>query len=86
MKIVASATQESGKASPLVTCRPESSLGSIIESLASNQVHRVYVVSGEEGNVVGVITLRDVISCFIVEPPNHFNNYFGLAVKEMLSN
>lgn len=86
MKIVASATQESGQVSPLVKCRPESSLGSIIESLALNQVHRVYVVSGEEGNVVGVITLRDVISCFIVEPPNHFNNYFGLAVKEMLNN
>lgn len=85
MKIIASTTQESGRVSPLVKCKPESSLGSIIESLAMNQIHRVYAVSGEDV-VVGVITLRDVISCFIIEPPNHFNNYFGLAVNEMLNN
>ncbi|KAL5722653.1 SNF1-related protein kinase regulatory subunit gamma-1-like [Ranunculus cassubicifolius] len=86
MKIVASTTQESGKVSPMVKCRLDSSMRSIIESLAKEKVHRAYVVSGEEECVVGVITLRDVISCFIMEPENHFNNYFGLAVQEMLSN
>lgn len=84
-KIIATTPQvETGKISPLVKCKRDSSLGSVIESLASNHVHRIYVVAGEDDTVVGVITLRDVISCFILEPLNHFNNYFGLAVKEIL--
>ncbi|KAF5199218.1 Snf1-related protein kinase regulatory subunit gamma-1-like [Thalictrum thalictroides] len=84
MKTVASTTQESGNVSPLVKCKLDASFGSVIKSLASKLVHRIYVVAGEEDSVIGVITLRDVISCFILEPPNHFNNYFGLAAKEML--
>lgn len=68
-----------------ITCKLDSTLGNVIHSLASNSGHRVYVVSNEEENeVVGVITLRDVISCFIFEPPNHFDNYFNFA-KEMLN-
>lgn len=78
------ASQEAGKVVPPITCKPNSTLGSVIHKLASRSVHRIYVVAGEEDEVVGVITLRDVISCFIYEPPNHFDNYFGFAVKEML--
>lgn len=68
-----------------VTCAPDACLGSIIDSLASKSVHRIYVVEGDEKEVVGVITLRDVISCFIYEPPYHFDTYFGCAVKELQS-
>ncbi|XP_041013062.1 SNF1-related protein kinase regulatory subunit gamma-1-like [Juglans microcarpa x Juglans regia] len=78
------ASQEAGKVVPPITCKPNSTLGSVIHKLASRSVHRIYVVAGEEDEVVGVITLRDVISCFIYEPPNHFDNYFGFVVKEML--
>ncbi len=79
------ASQETGKVIPPITCKLDSTLGSVIHSLASNSVHRIYVVAGEEDEVVGIITLRDVISCFIYEPPNHFDDYFGFAVKEMLN-
>ncbi|GMY26057.1 SNF1-related protein kinase regulatory subunit gamma-1-like isoform X3 [Fagus crenata] len=79
------ASQETGEVIPPITCKLDSTLGSVIHSLASNSVHRIYVVAGEDDEVVGIITLRDVISCFIYEPPNHFDDYFGFAVKEMLN-
>ncbi|XP_050375208.1 SNF1-related protein kinase regulatory subunit gamma-1-like [Argentina anserina] len=79
-----STSKEPGKPIPPVTCNIESSLGNVIEILASKSVHRVYVIGAEEGKVVGVITLRDVISCFIYEPPNYFDAYLGFAVAEIL--
>lgn len=85
MNIVVSTTQETGKITPAITCKVNSTLGSVIHSLASKSVHRIYVVADNEDEVVGVVTLRDVISCFIYEPPNHFDNYLGFAVKEMLN-
>lgn len=85
MKTIASTAQESGKVVPPITCKPDSTLGNVIHSLASKSVHRIYVVGEEEDEVIGVITLRDVISCFIFEPPNHFDDYFGFSVKEMLN-
>ncbi|XP_048441093.1 SNF1-related protein kinase regulatory subunit gamma-1-like [Pyrus x bretschneideri] len=78
-------TSEIGKVMQPITCKLESTLGNLIESFASMSVHRIHVVAGEEGEVVGVVTLRDMISCFIYEPPNHFDNYMGFAVKEMLN-
>ncbi|PRQ40833.1 putative CBS domain-containing protein [Rosa chinensis] len=79
-----STSQNIGKAVPAITCNVESTLGNVIETLASKSVHRIYV-AGQEGEVVGVITLRDVISCFIYEPPNHFDDCMGSALKEMLN-
>ena len=84
IKTVASTSTEVGKVIPPITCKPNSTLGDIVHSLASKAVHRIYVVSGEEDEVVGVITLRDVISCFIYEPPNYFDNYLGSSAKELL--
>ncbi|KAG5522388.1 hypothetical protein RHGRI_034539 [Rhododendron griersonianum] len=84
MNSIAATSHNTGKVITPITCEPNSSLGTVIHTLASNSVHRIYIV--EDGDeVVGVITLRDVISCFIYEPPNHFDNYFGFAVQEMLS-
>lgn len=79
-----STSQNIGNAVPAITCNLESTLGNVIETLASKSVHRIYV-AGQEGEVVGVITLRDVISCFIYEPPNHFDDCMGSALKEMLN-
>ncbi|XP_058194814.1 SNF1-related protein kinase regulatory subunit gamma-1-like [Rhododendron vialii] len=84
MNSIAATSHNTGKVITPITCKPDSSLGTVIHTLASNSVHRIYIV-GEGDEVVGVITLRDVISCFIYEPPNHFDNYFGFAVQEMLS-
>ncbi|CAN1187686.1 SNF1-related protein kinase regulatory subunit gamma-1-like [Linum perenne] len=80
------ATHENGKVMPPITCKLDATLGSVVHHLASKSVHRLYVVddSQDEG-VIGVITLRDVISCFIYEPPNHFDIYFGFSIKEVLN-
>ncbi|KAK1265110.1 SNF1-related protein kinase regulatory subunit gamma-1-like [Acorus gramineus] len=87
MKTIASLSHNSGREAviPPSTCASNATLGNVIELLASKAVHRVYIVEGEDHDVVGVVTLRDVISCFIHEPLNHFDNYLGFAVKEMLS-
>ncbi|XP_019076370.1 SNF1-related protein kinase regulatory subunit gamma-1-like isoform X1 [Vitis vinifera] len=85
MTTIASTTEEAGNVIQPMTCHLNSALGSVIHTLAAKSVHRIYVVAGQEDEVVGVITLRDVISCFIFEPPNHFDNYFGFTVKEMLN-
>ncbi|KAJ4961726.1 hypothetical protein NE237_021636 [Protea cynaroides] len=42
-------------------------LGDMIETLASKSVHSVYVVASEEDEVVGAITLIQVISCYLCE-------------------
>ncbi|KAF8093866.1 hypothetical protein N665_0376s0012 [Sinapis alba] len=82
---IATAGEEYGLAIPAITCRLDSTLGSVINSLASRSVHRVYVGGGDENELYGVITLRDVISCFVSEPPNYFENCLGFSVKEMLN-
>lgn len=77
IKTIAAVSTEVGKVMPALTCKINSTLGEIIHSLASKSVHRLYVVSDEGDEVIGVITLRDVISCFIYEPPNYFDNYLS---------
>nr|CAD1843103.1 unnamed protein product [Ananas comosus var. bracteatus] len=67
------------------TCAPTTCLGSVIESLASRSAHRIYVVEGTDQEIVGVVTLRDVISCFVYEPSDHFNDYFKYKTKEALN-
>ncbi|KAL1539413.1 SNF1-related protein kinase regulatory subunit gamma-1-like [Salvia divinorum] len=85
IKAVASTTDDNGKIVTPITCHSSSTLGTVIDTLASRVVHRIYVVSGEGKQVLGVVTLRDVISCFITEPPNFFDDYFGFTAKEILS-
>ncbi|GMH01694.1 hypothetical protein Nepgr_003533 [Nepenthes gracilis] len=82
---IALQVEEAGRVVPPIVCRRDTTLSSVIHRLSNMSVHRIYVVDGEEDEVVGVITLRDVISCFIFEPPNHFDYYYGFSVKEMLS-
>ncbi|KAG6396546.1 hypothetical protein SASPL_142697 [Salvia splendens] len=85
IKAVASTTADNSKMVTPITCQSSSTLGTVIDTLASRAVHRIYVVSGEGKQVLGVVTLRDVISCFITEPPNFFDDYFGFTAKEILS-
>ncbi|KAK9675798.1 hypothetical protein RND81_11G031800 [Saponaria officinalis] len=84
IRTLSTISQEVGKVMPPVTCKLDSTLGHIIHNLASKSVHRIHVVGGKDDEVVGVITLRDVISCFIFEPPNYFDDYFGFPLKELL--
>ncbi|XWS69748.1 hypothetical protein CRYUN_Cryun04dG0206000 [Craigia yunnanensis] len=85
MNTVVATGQEFGRLTPPITCKVDSTLASVIQSLATKMVHRIYVVAENENEVIGVITLRDVISCFIFEPPNYFDSHFGFSVKEMLN-
>lgn len=70
---------------PPVTCTADDSLRTVIERLATRSVHRIYVVDGDNMNITGIVTLRDVIACFVYEPPDHFDNYLGFAIEEMLN-
>ncbi|EPS57875.1 hypothetical protein M569_16941, partial [Genlisea aurea] len=67
-----------------ITCVPDSTLGAAIDTLASKGIHRIYVTAGEQRELIGVITLRDVIACFVNEPPNFFDDYFGFSAQEIL--
>lgn len=44
----------------LITCRPESRLGEVMDKLVSNHVHRAWVVD-ESGMLTGVVSLTDII-------------------------
>lgn len=81
-RIVSSSLQTGNASHQPITCKPDSTLQSVIHTLASQSIHRIHVVDGQD-ELVGVITLRDVISCFVTEPPYHFDDYYGFAVKEI---
>ncbi|KAI9111506.1 hypothetical protein K1719_017196 [Acacia pycnantha] len=84
MDFMNTVSPETGRTNKPITCNLDASLGDVIHTLASQRVHRIYAV-GSEGEVAGVITLRDVISCFISEPPYHFDDYCGFSVEELLN-
>uniref|UniRef100_A0A0D6R3K9 CBS domain-containing protein n=1 Tax=Araucaria cunninghamii TaxID=56994 RepID=A0A0D6R3K9_ARACU len=80
MRTVASTTGSSVMMPP-ITCTYGTSLGDVIEILSTKCIHRVHLVD-EQDVVLGVITLRDVISCFVSEPERYFENYFGFFSSE----
>lgn len=43
--------------------------------LDSKKIHRIYVVD-DDGNLEGVITLRDIISKLVHEPRGYFGDFF----------
>jgi len=43
--------------------------------LDKEQIHRVYVVD-DDGNLEGLITLRDIISRLVHEPHGYFGDFF----------
>ncbi|KAK6116466.1 hypothetical protein DH2020_049759 [Rehmannia glutinosa] len=48
---VASATNDSGKTVTPITCKPDSTLGDVIDTLSSRGVHRIYVVADERNEL-----------------------------------
>ncbi|KAL6615024.1 hypothetical protein ACP70R_037294 [Stipagrostis hirtigluma subsp. patula] len=85
MKTLGSTLPDSGDkclVKPPPTCAPDASLGSVIDSIASRITHRIYVVDGDL-EVIGVVTLRDVISCFIYEPPGYCDSYLASAMEKI---
>ncbi|KAL8140116.1 hypothetical protein V2J09_006137 [Rumex salicifolius] len=59
----------------VITCKKETPLKETILTLDSKKIHRIYVVD-EDGNLEGVITLRDIISRLVHEPRGYFGDFF----------
>lgn len=76
---VRSYLKEHKESSPLlncmVTCKREDTIKEVIAMLDSNKIHRIYVVD-DDGNLEGVITLRDIISKLVHEPHGYFGDFF----------
>ncbi|KAF7838175.1 SNF1-related protein kinase regulatory subunit gamma-1-like [Senna tora] len=61
--------------SELVTCKNDCTIKELIQLLDHEKMNRVYVVD-DDGNLEGVITLRDIISRLVHEPPGYFGDFF----------
>ncbi len=59
----------------MITCTKDHTIKELILKLDSKKVHRIYVVD-DAGNLEGVITLRDIISRLVHEPPGYFGDFF----------
>ena len=71
--------EEHDKRSPMlsgmITCTRDKTVKELIQTLDSEKIHRVYVVD-DDGNLEGVITLRDIISRLVHEPHGYFGDFF----------
>ncbi|XP_023516483.1 SNF1-related protein kinase regulatory subunit gamma-1-like [Cucurbita pepo subsp. pepo] len=61
--------------SDMITCKKDHSVKDLILLLDSKKIHRVYVVD-DNGNLEGVVTLRDIISRLVHEPRGYFGDFF----------
>ncbi|KAL6613913.1 hypothetical protein ACP70R_036183 [Stipagrostis hirtigluma subsp. patula] len=76
-EFIANARQSSGeKQMTIITCKREDSVKDIILKLDTEKRQRIYVVN-EEGNLDGLITLRDIIAKLVYEPPGYFGDFFN---------
>ncbi|KAK1363258.1 SNF1-related protein kinase regulatory subunit gamma-1 [Heracleum sosnowskyi] len=88
LSAVRSYLEENQKSTPIltdvVTCTTDISLKEIIMKLNSMKIHRVYVVN-DEGNLDGVITVRDIISKLVHEPRGYFGDFFDGVLPQPLN-
>ncbi|KAL3679894.1 hypothetical protein R1sor_022850 [Riccia sorocarpa] len=68
---------------PPLTCTESTTLEAVIDLLASRKAHRVYLVDNDM-SLTGVVSIRDIISCFVSEPEGYFDQYFGGAFKDAI--
>ncbi|KAG7954256.1 hypothetical protein I3843_11G007900 [Carya illinoinensis] len=61
--------------SGMITCKKDNTVKELILLLDSEKIHRIYVVD-DDGNLEGVITLRDIISRLVHEPRGYFGDFF----------
>ncbi|XP_057815795.1 SNF1-related protein kinase regulatory subunit gamma-1 isoform X3 [Cryptomeria japonica] len=71
------------EASPLledvITCQKTDTIEKVILKLDNARIQRIYVVNSH-GDLEGVVTLRDIISTFVQEPPGYFGDFFYQVV------
>jgi len=58
-----------------VTCKKDYTVKELILLLDREKIHRVYVVD-DNGDLEGLITLRDIISKLVQEPRGYFGDFF----------
>ncbi|KAG2498893.1 hypothetical protein HYH03_003084 [Edaphochlamys debaryana] len=69
---------------PLPTLKPSSTFGQLLETMASQSLHRLYIVDEEDGKPVSIVTLTDVLREIIKpEPPVH--NFRRMGTNELPS-
>ncbi|KAE9608570.1 hypothetical protein Lal_00020908 [Lupinus albus] len=61
--------------SDLITCKKDFTVKELIQLLDHKKILRVYVVD-DDGNLEGLITLRDIISRLVHEPHGYFGDFF----------
>ena len=61
--------------SEYVTCKKDCTIKELIQLLDQEKIHRVYVVD-DDGDLQGLITLRDIISRLVHEPRGYFGDFF----------
>ncbi|KAL1301364.1 hypothetical protein HN51_046000 [Arachis hypogaea] len=59
----------------LITCKKDCTIKELIQLLDHEKIHRVYVVD-DDGNLEGLVTLRDIISRLVHEPRGYFGDFF----------
>lgn len=59
----------------VITCQTNDTIENIILKLDNAKIQRIYVVNGD-GDLEGIVTLRDIISKFVQEPPGYFGDFF----------
>jgi CBS domain-containing protein len=59
----------------MITCNRDVTMKDLILKLDTEKIHRTYVVDND-GNLEGVITLRDIISKLVHEPRGYFGDFF----------
>ncbi|CAO2195704.1 unnamed protein product [Urochloa humidicola] len=76
-EFIANARQSSGERQmSIITCSRGDSVKDIILKLDAEKRQRVYVIN-EDGNLDGLITLRDIIAKLVYEPPGYFGDFFN---------
>lgn len=65
----------SSMSSEFITCKKDCTIKELIQLLDREKIHRVYVVD-DDGNLQGLITLRDIISRLVHEPHGYFGDFF----------
>uniref|UniRef100_A0A0A8ZL27 CBS domain-containing protein n=1 Tax=Arundo donax TaxID=35708 RepID=A0A0A8ZL27_ARUDO len=76
-EFIANARQSSGERQMIIiTCKRGDTVKDIILKLDAEKRQRIYVID-EEGNLDGLITLRDIIAKLVYEPPGYFGDFFN---------
>ncbi|KAL6839959.1 hypothetical protein ACP4OV_029769 [Aristida adscensionis] len=76
-EFITNARQSSGERQmSIITCTREDTVKDIISKLDTEKRQRIYVVN-DEGNLDGLITLRDIIAKLVYEPPGYFGDFFN---------